>query len=77
MVQHDLHARLAGEEVLTMLGLCSRVSHVLAVADTVIDEGDMRDLVERRAVGIALQRPDRAVGRKGRDPLDQLLAGLA
>lgn len=34
--------------------------HVLAVADTVIDERGMRDFVERRTIGITLQRPDRA-----------------
>ena len=37
----------------------------------------MRDGIERRAIGIALQRPDRAFGGEGRDPLDQFLARLA
>ena len=77
MVQHDLHARLAGEEVLDDVGLVQPRQHILAVADAVIDEGGMRNLVERRAIGITLQRTDRAVGGEGRDPLDQLLTRLA
>src|SRR5438270_74718 len=39
MVEHDLHARLTGEEVLDDVGLVQPCQHVLAVADAVIDEG--------------------------------------
>src|SRR5258705_8124909 len=70
MVKHDLHARLAGEEILDDVGLVQARQHVLAVTDAVIDECDMRNLVERGAIGIALQRADGTVGGKGRDPLD-------
>src|SRR6202790_543065 len=75
--EHHLHALMASEDIPDDVRLVKPGQHVPAVADAVIDEGDMGDGIERRAIGIALQRPDRAFGGEGRDPLDQLFAGLA
>src|SRR5713101_5910082 len=54
MPQHDLHPRLAGEEVFYDIGLVQPRQHILAVANAVIDERDVRDFIERRTIGIAL-----------------------
>src|SRR5712671_396298 len=77
MFEHVLHALRPGESVPDDIRLVKARQHVLAVADAVIYERDVRDLIERRAIGVALQRPDRALRGEGRDPLDQLLARLA
>ena len=50
--------------------------HLAAVADAPMNEGEMQDRIERRAIGVALQLADRRLNRKARDPLDQLLARL-
>ena len=56
-----------------MFGLAA-ASARSAVADVVVDERDMRTIVERQSDSIALQRPDRAVGGKVATRSDQLLA---
>src|SRR5882724_7448224 len=70
MFEYGLHALRPGENVPDDIGLVEPGKHVLAVADAVVDESDMGDGIERRAIGIALQRPDRAVRGECRDPLD-------
>ncbi len=77
LFEHGLHALRPGKDVLDDVGLVEARQHILAVADAIIDESHVRDLVERRAIGITLQRPDRAFRGKCRDPLDQLFARLA
>src|SRR6202140_5188574 len=75
--EHDLYALRPGEDVLDDIGLVEPGQHVLAVADAIIDESDVRDGIERRAISVTLQRPDRAFRGECRDPLDQFLARLA
>src|SRR6478672_180526 len=60
MLEHDLHALRPGESVPDDIRLVKARQHILAVANAVIDEGDMGDLIERRTIGVALQRPNRA-----------------
>ena len=50
--------------------------HVAAVADPAMHEGEMLHRIEARAIGIAGDLADRGLDRKGRDPLDELLARL-
>src|SRR6266481_6626820 len=58
MFEHGLHALRPGKGIADDIRLVKTRQHILAVADAIIDESNMRDLVERRAIGIALQRPD-------------------
>ena len=50
--------------------------HVAPVADAPMDEGEMQDRIEWRAIGVALKLADRRLDRKAGDPLDQFLARL-
>ena len=74
--QHLFEAMGTEENVLDDIRLVNPREHALAVAEPVIDEGGVIDRIERRAVGIALQRPDRRIRRKCRDALDQFLPRL-
>src|ERR1700754_1377245 len=60
MLKRYMHALIAEENILDDIGLVEPGQHVLAVADALVDERDVVDRIERRAVGVTLQRPDRA-----------------
>ena len=51
--------------------------HVAARADPAVDECHVMHLVERGDIGVALERADLGSDLEFRDPLDQLVAGLA
>src|ERR1700716_2850482 len=60
MLKRHMHALIAEENILDDIGLVEPGQHVLAVADALVDERDVINRIEWRAVGITLQRPDRA-----------------
>ena len=66
----------AAEYVADHVGAVQPRRHVPAVADVAIDEGHVVDAVERRDIGIALERPDFGGDLEFGDPLHQLVAVL-
>src|ERR1700690_4162296 len=63
----------AAEHVADHIGTMQPRQHALAVADAAIDEGHVVNLVERRHVGVAVERADLGGELKLADPLDQLV----
>ena len=67
----------AAEHVGNDVGAMQPRQHVLAVADSAVDEGHVIDRIERRQKGVAGQRADLGFDRKLAGALDQLVARLA
>ena len=66
----------ATEDVAQEIGAVKPRRHVAAVADAAVHQRDVVDLVERRHIGIALERADLGRHREFAHPLDELLARL-
>ena len=66
----------AAEHIADDVGAVQSRQYALAVADLAIDEGHVMHAVERRHIGIAVERPDLGGDMEFGDPLHQLVAVL-